>query len=105
MLPRRHCFCGQEHLLLPVLEPIPMRSGEGCLQTRARSLHQLCHRMVLSGYGPGATTPLYPYTQHSGSIRCVAWSETSDRIASASNDGTVQVWTALTRSEERRVGK
>ena len=43
---------------------------------------------------PGAT--LYTYTGHSAYLRCVSWSPDGKRIASASDDHTVQIWDALT---------
>src|SRR2546429_3738626 len=58
---------------------------------------------------------LLTYRGHSDKVITVAWSPDGARIASASFDGTVQVWNATTggnpliyhghRSEERRVGK
>ena len=43
---------------------------------------------------PGAT--LCDYRGHTGRVRSVSWSPDGTRIASASRDGTVQVWNALT---------
>jgi eukaryotic-like serine/threonine-protein kinase len=40
--------------------------------------------------------PLYEYDGHSSIVRDVAWSPHGGRIASASDDGTVQVWDATT---------
>ncbi|HZR44491.1 MAG TPA: serine/threonine-protein kinase, partial [Ktedonobacteraceae bacterium] len=39
---------------------------------------------------------VYIHRKHRGSVRALAWSPDSHRIASASDDGTVQVWEALT---------
>src|SRR6266704_2048339 len=39
-------------------------------------------------------TALYTYRGHSGRVMGVAWSPDGKRIASGSNDGTVQVWDA-----------
>ncbi len=39
-------------------------------------------------------TPHYTYRGHSASVNAVAWSTDGKRIASGSNDGTVQVWDA-----------
>jgi WD40 repeat protein len=39
-------------------------------------------------------TALYTYRGHSASVNAVAWSPNGMRIASGSNDGTVQVWDA-----------
>lgn len=47
-------------------------------------------------WAPGSNNPTYTYTGHSASISALAWSPESLRIASASSDGTVQVWDALT---------
>ncbi len=43
---------------------------------------------------PGDT--LFTYHGHTGFLRSVSWSPDGARIASASDDGTVQVWDALT---------
>jgi eukaryotic-like serine/threonine-protein kinase len=41
-------------------------------------------------------TAVYRYRGHRGVVHDVAWSPNGQRIASASDDGTVQVWDALT---------
>src|SRR5437016_167105 len=45
---------------------------------------------------PPVGTTLYSYTGHSGSVFDLAWSSDGSRIASASKDGTAQVWNANT---------
>ena len=45
-----------------------------------------------SSLAPG--TILYVYRRHTGSVRSVAWSPNGVRIASGSDDKTVQVWDA-----------
>lgn len=40
--------------------------------------------------------PIYVYTGHTAIVRDVAWSPDSKRIASTSDDGTVQIWDATT---------
>ena len=49
----------------------------------------------------GTPTSLYTYSTHKDTIHAVAWSSDSKRIASASDDGTVQVWDALTGDNEQ----
>ena len=39
-------------------------------------------------------TTLSTYRDHAGSVNAVAWSPDGERIALASQDGTVQVWQA-----------
>ncbi len=45
---------------------------------------------------PQKSDTLYTYLGHSGYVYAVAWSPNGSRIASASADGTVQVWDATT---------
>ncbi len=40
------------------------------------------------------STALYTYRGHSGAVYAVAWSPDGKRIASGSDDNTVQVWVA-----------
>ncbi|GHO49953.1 WD40 repeat domain-containing protein [Ktedonospora formicarum] len=51
-----------------------------------------------SGNAPGSTEPkpVYVYHGQSKEVWSVSWSPDSKRIASASDDGTVQVWDATT---------
>jgi len=44
-------------------------------------------------------TPIFTYRGHSGPVTSVAWSPDGKHIASASVDGTVQVWDATTGSD------
>jgi eukaryotic-like serine/threonine-protein kinase len=39
--------------------------------------------------------PVYTYRGHTAEVWALAWSPDSTRIASASSDGTVQVWDAM----------
>src|SRR5215472_2820052 len=45
---------------------------------------------------PTISTPLVSYKGHSDNVDMVAWSPDSQRLASASDDGTLQVWEATT---------
>ncbi len=40
--------------------------------------------------------PLYTYRGHSAGVNTIVWSPNGKRIASGSNDNTVQVWDATT---------
>ncbi len=45
-------------------------------------------------WGAASGNTLKTYSGHSDQVQSVAWSPDSTRIASASNDGTVQIWQA-----------
>src|SRR6266496_2051449 len=49
-------------------------------------------RQSSSGFALG--TVLYTYRRHTGNVRSVAWSPDNKRIASGSDDRTIQVWDA-----------
>jgi len=51
---------------------------------------------------PGGTT-LYTYSNHTGKVNAVAWSPDGTRIASASDDTTVQIW-QIAQAGERLSG-
>src|SRR5579872_1029685 len=45
---------------------------------------------------PTVSTPLYIYKGHSAAVISVVWSHDGTRLVSASDDGTVQEWSATT---------
>jgi WD40 repeat protein len=51
---------------------------------------------IWASIGGSTGTPLYTYRGHTGEVWVLKWSPDGRRIASASSDGTVQVWDALT---------
>ncbi len=55
---------------------------------------------------PSRGTLFYTYTGHTATVHAVAWSPNGNRIASGSDDGTVQVWNAADGSNpyKRHIG-
>jgi serine/threonine protein kinase len=102
---------------LPLLSPAPAPSSQppakvpGVLIPRepAKAKRGISRRTVIVGLGltglavaGGGITiwwvllphPLYTYWGHSSEVNAVAWSPDDKRLASGSDDGTVQVWDA-----------
>src|SRR5258708_3277435 len=87
--------------------PLPTVASSTPL-AKAALKHKLSRRAVITGLATlgvvsvsGGITwwvltphPLYTYRGHSGSVNAVMWSPDGKRIASGSDDHTVQVWDA-----------
>ncbi len=99
-------------LVIPTPGPSPQQDGIAVVQPARRGISRRKIVVGLAGLAvvgvaggglallarsqqsSGPAAPLYTYRGHSDSVNAVAWSPDGKRIASGSDDNTVQVWDA-----------
>lgn len=76
------------------VEQVVMKALAKEPQQRYASVTQFAEALAEAAKAPPAGTRLLTYRGHSGPVRTLAWSPDGSRIASGSDDKTVQVWDA-----------
>src|SRR5579872_7164939 len=71
-------------------------SGAGCASSTSPSSPTPTPTKVVSSPSPRPGATLYTYQGHASAVLALDWSPDSARIASGSQDKTVQIWDALT---------